>query len=113
VPAKNFGTWSVFPRDYSIVGDLVLKAKTTLITHRPLENRKLRKAHPMLNSPDSVLDAVIILLQSENRDLNSVTLEEAKELTFQLICRRRTTTLLQEKGISTSPRSLRVQKCSA
>ena len=42
----------------------------------------------MKQSETHVLDDVIATLKSQNRDIRSVSLEEAKELTFQILVRR-------------------------
>ena len=41
-----------------------------------------------LNRETSLVSDVIATLKSQNRDIRSVSLEEAKELTFQILVRR-------------------------
>lgn len=43
----------------------------------------------MRKSSDKVLNAVISLLEQQNRDLKTVTLEEVKDLTFRTLCGER------------------------
>lgn len=67
----------------------------------------------MPNSSNNILDAVVLLLQAQDRDLSSVSLEEAKQITFDLLCKRKKAMRALEAVVPPAERSFPLQKCSA
>lgn len=66
----------------------------------------------METSSDSVVNTVIEQLRSQNRDLSTVTLEEAKEITFQILRNRRSASRKLEVIVEANETPYRVLECS-